>query len=159
MPSDPRAAYARLSEGSGRAGLLAGLLLGIDHVGICVSSIDDAGAGWAALLGQPAVDAEVVQSQKTAVSFLRMPARGASVELICPLPGNAGLEKFLGSRGDGLHHLALAVSDIRAALERLSVAGIELIDRAPRPGAGGHLVAFLHPRAVGGSLVELVERH
>jgi methylmalonyl-CoA/ethylmalonyl-CoA epimerase len=159
MPSDPRAAYARLSEGAGRSGLLAGLLLGIDHLGVCVSSIEDAGSGWAALLGRPTVDREVVHAQKTEVSFLRMPGGGASVELICPLPGNVGLEKFLDSRGDGFHHLALAVSDIRAALERLDVAGIELIDRAPRPGAGGHLVAFLHPRALGGSLVELVERH
>lgn len=159
MPSDPRAAYARLSEGAGRGGLLAGLLLGIDHLGVCVSSIDDAGSGWAALLGRPMVDREVVHAQKTEVSFLRMPGKGASVELICPMPGNVGLEKFLSSRGDGFHHLALAVSDIRAALERLDVAGIELIDRSPRPGAGGHLVAFLHPRALGGSLVELVERH
>lgn len=159
MPSDPRAAYVRLSEGGGGGGLLAGLLLGIDHIGICVSSIDDAGPGWAALLGRPVVDREAVRVQKTEVSFLRMPGGGASVELICPLPGNAGLKKFLGSRGDGFHHLALAVSDIRAALERLDVAGVDLLDRAPRPGAGGHLVAFLHPRALGGSLVELVERH
>lgn len=159
MPSDPRDAYARLGEGAGRGGLLAGLVLGIDHLGICVSSIDDAGSGWAALLGRPVVDREAVHLQKTEVSFLRMPGGGASLELICPLPGNVGLERFLGSRGDGFHHLALAVSDIRSALERLDVAGIELIDRGPRPGAGGHLVAFLHPRALGGSLVELVERH
>jgi methylmalonyl-CoA/ethylmalonyl-CoA epimerase len=158
VASDPRAAYARLAEASGRGGLLAGLVLGIDHIGVGVSSMEEAGGGWTALLGQPLVDREHVDVQRTEAAFLRMPRGGAAVELICPMPGNAGLERFLSSRGDGLHHLALAVNDIRAALERLTAARIELIDHAPRPGAGGHLVAFLHPRALGGALVELVER-
>ena len=74
------------------------------------------------------------------------------------MPDNAGLEKFLDKRGDALHHVAFAVKDIAAALARLKDGGVELIDEEPRPGAGGHLVAFLHPRAVGGVLVELVER-
>jgi len=155
VPPDPRPAYARLAR---HGGLLAGLVLGIDHVGVCVGSMEDAGAGWAALLGLPLVDREDVSAQRTAAGFVRMPAGGAAIELICPLPGNAGLDKFLAARGDALHHVAFAVSDIRAALERLSTAGVELIDSSPRPGAGGHLVAFLHPRALGGTLVELVER-
>lgn len=139
-------------------GLLADLLLGIDHVGVCVGAIDGAGARWSALLGVPVVDREDVAPQRTTAAFLRPPDGAAAVELVCPMPGNAGLEKFVSQRGDALHHIAFAVSDIAAALARLEGAGVELIDRAPRPGAGGHLVAFLHPRALGGTLVELVQR-
>jgi methylmalonyl-CoA/ethylmalonyl-CoA epimerase len=155
MPHDPRPAYAHLA---GRAPGLGELLVGIDHIGVCVAGMDDAGAGWAALLGQPLVDREDVAAARTTAAFLRMPEGGAAVELVCPLPGNAGLDRFLAQRGDGLHHIAFAVTDIRAALERLASAGVELIDQVPRRGAGGHLVGFLHPRAVGGTLVELVER-
>lgn len=150
-PADP---YALAAAGP----ILGGLVVGIDHVGVCVASVAAAGAGWSALLGLPLVDREDVAPQKTAAAFVRFPDGGAAVELVCPLPGNVGLDKFLAKRGDGLHHLAFAVTDIRAALERLAAAGVELIDRAPRAGAGGHQVAFLHPRAMGGTLVELVER-
>ena len=160
MPIDPRPAYARLAlqAAGGAGGLLAGLILGVDHVGVCVAGMDEAGAAWSALLGLPLVDREDVEAQRTAAAFVRMPGGGAAVELVCPMTGNAGLDRFLAQRGDALHHVAFAVSDIAEALARLSVAGVELIDRAPRPGAGGHLVAFLHPRALGGTLVELVER-
>lgn len=161
MPPDARAAYQKLGSASATrtpGGLLAGLLIGIDHVGLCVADITAAGAGWAALLGVPLTDREDVAAQKTTAAFLRMPAGAAAVELVCPMPGNAGLDRFLAQRGDAMHHIAFAVCDLPAALERLAGASIELIDRAPRPGAGGHLVAFLHPRALGGTLVELVER-
>jgi methylmalonyl-CoA/ethylmalonyl-CoA epimerase len=157
MPPEgsPYAALARHLPG----GLLGDLVVGIDHIGVCVRDIDDAGAGWAALLGLPVVDREDVVAQKTAASFVRMPNRDdAAVELVCPMPGNVGLDRFLEKRGDALHHLAFAVTDIREALGRLKAAGVALIDQEPRPGAGGHLVAFLHPRAMGGTLVELVER-
>jgi methylmalonyl-CoA/ethylmalonyl-CoA epimerase len=140
-------------------GLLRDLVLGIDHVGVCVAAMDDAGARWSALLGLPLADREDVAAQRTTAAFLRPPDGGAAVELVCPMPGNVGLEKFVSQRGDALHHVAFAVSDIAAALARLDGAGVELIDRAPRTGAGGHLVAFLHPRALGGTLVELVQRH
>lgn len=161
MPPDARAAYQQLAHASATrnpGGVLAGLLLGIDHVGICVADLTAAGGGWAALLGVPLIDREDVAAQKTTAAFLRMPQGASAVELVCPMPGNAGLDRFLAQRGDAMHHIAFAVSDLGGALERLADAGIELIDRAPRPGAGGHLVAFLHPRALGGTLVELVER-
>ncbi len=149
---------ARSSEYTSLTGSLLGeLVLGIDHIGLCVRDIDEAGRGWEALLGKPVVDREDVAPQKTTAAFLRM-GEPAAVELVCPMPGNVGLDKFLDKRGDALHHLAFAVSDIRAALAKLADAGVELIDHEPRAGAGGHLVAFLHPRAVGGVLVELVER-
>jgi methylmalonyl-CoA/ethylmalonyl-CoA epimerase len=136
-----------------------GMVRGIDHVGICVRDIDGAGARWSALLGVKVVDREDVGAQATTAAFLRpAPAGEAAVELICPMPGNAGLEKFLDARGDALHHVAFAVRDIGAALAALKEAGVRLIDEEPRPGAGGHLVAFLHPKAMGGTLVELVEK-
>ena len=158
MPAEPRPAYARLARQGAGGGILAGLVTGVDHIGVCVAGIDDAGSGWSALLGLPLVDREDVGAQRTTAGFVRMPDGGAALELVCPMPGNTGLDKFVVQRGDALHHVAFGVSDIAAALERLTAAGVELIDRAARPGAGGHLVAFLHPRALGGTLVELVQR-
>src|SRR5438874_242730 len=73
--------------------------------------------------------------------------------------GVAGLEKFLEKRGDALHHLALRVKDIDAVLKRLDARGVPLVDKVGRPGARGHRVAFLHPKAFGGTLLELVEAH
>ncbi len=142
--------------------LLEGLIIGIDHVAVCVPDMD-AGAGlWTELLGLPLAHREQVEAQKTEASFVDDPAgvgHGASLEIISPMAGNSGLDKFLEKRGQGLHHIAVAVTDIREALRRLDAAGVPLIDKEPRPGARGHIVAFLHPKATNGTLVELVERH
>ena len=137
--------------------LLDGLVLGIDHVGICVADLDDGAAHWSSLLGLAVAHRECVDPQKTKAAFLDPPGGGATVELVSPMEGNLALERFLQKRGDGLHHVAFAVSDIHEALRRLDAAGVPLIDREPRPGARGHVVAFLHPRAMAGTLVELVE--
>jgi methylmalonyl-CoA/ethylmalonyl-CoA epimerase len=142
--------------------LLEGLILGIDHVAVCVPESDGGINLWTELFGLPLAHREKVESQKTEASFIDDPAgagHGASLEIIAPMAGNAGLEKFLEKRGQGLHHLAVAVTDIREALRRLEAAGVPLIDKEPRPGARGHIVAFLHPKATNGTLVELVERH
>lgn len=159
MARDPQEAYERLITAADRGGggILAGLVVGIDHVALCVSRLDPAGAAWAALLGSPLVDREEVGAQRVTAAFVR-PGREAALELVCPAPGNPGLERFLTQRGDSIHHIAFAVTDLREALARLAEAGVEVIDAGPRPGAGGHPVAFLHPRAMGGTLVELVER-
>jgi methylmalonyl-CoA/ethylmalonyl-CoA epimerase len=160
MPNDPVASYAALSS-AGQAlgrGILAGLVVGLDHVAVCVSNMDAAGQAWSALLGLPLVGREDVGSQRIVAAFLR-PSEGGALELVCPSEGNVGLDRFLSKRGDSLHHIAFEVTDLGAALGRLAEAGVELIDKAPRPGAGGHMVAFIHPHAVGGTLVELVERH
>jgi methylmalonyl-CoA/ethylmalonyl-CoA epimerase len=141
-----------------RGGLLAGLVVGIDHVGVCVEKMDAAAQLWSELTGLAIAHRECVEPQKTEAAFVDLPGGGATVELVSPMAGNQGLVKFLEKRGDGLHHLAFAVRDIRQALSRLAEAGIQLIDREPRPGARGHLVAFLHPKAMNGTLVELVER-
>ena len=85
-----------------------------------------------------------------------LPVGDASIELIAP-NGNDGVKKFLEKRGPGLHHLALEVEGIEDALTFLKALGVQLIDETPRVGAHGHKVAFIHPKATGGLLVELVE--
>ena len=138
--------------------LLAGLVLGIDHIGVCVDDMDAHAGLWSELTGLAIAHRECVASQKTEAAFVDLPDGGATVELVSPMEGNQGLTKFLEKRGSGLHHLAFAVRDIRQALVRLSEGGVALIDHEPRPGARGHLVAFLHPKAMSGTLVELVQR-
>jgi methylmalonyl-CoA/ethylmalonyl-CoA epimerase len=113
------------------------------------------------LFGRRVSHREKVASQKVDAAFFDFP-NGASLELISPeasLGGNSGLEKFLEKRGDALHHLALRVRDIDGVLDALAARGVPLIDRVSRPGARGHKVAFLHPKAMGGTLLELVEAH
>jgi methylmalonyl-CoA/ethylmalonyl-CoA epimerase len=126
----------------------------IDHVAICVNDIDDALAKYKAAFGLEAAGREVVLSQKTEAVLL--PIGESNVELIAPR-GNDGLVKFLEKRGPGLHHIALEVEGIEEALAFLKSIGVPLIDESPRKGARGHKVAFVHPKATGGVLVELVE--
>jgi methylmalonyl-CoA/ethylmalonyl-CoA epimerase len=126
----------------------------IDHIAVAVSSVDEALAKYGELFGLQPADREVVASQKTEAVLL--PMGETSIELIEP-KGNEGLAKFLEKRGPGLHHVAIEVEGIEAALAALSAMGVKLIDEAPRIGARGHKVAFIHPKATGGVLIELVE--
>lgn len=128
----------------------------IDHVAICVADIDQASEKYAEVLGLSSSSREFVESQKTDACLL--PIGDSNLELISP-KGNAGLEKFLEKRGPGLHHVALEVEGIEAALQTLKALGVKLIDETPRIGARGHKVAFLHPSVTGGVLIELVEPH
>ncbi len=127
----------------------------LDHTAICVRDIDASIALIEELLGQKAAYKEFVPAQRVHAAFFDFP-NGASLELVAP-QGNEGLEKFLQKRGDALHHLALRVRDLDALLARLDARGVPLIDKVSRPGARGHKVAFLHPKAFGGTLLELVE--
>lgn len=126
----------------------------IDHVAVCVADIDAAAAAWRKVLGLEVTGREVVASQKTEAALL--PVGETCVELIAP-KGNEGLERFLEKRGPGLHHIAVEVEGIEQAIALLEGLGVPMIDRAPRIGARGHKVAFVHPKATGGVLVELVE--
>ena len=126
----------------------------IDHVAICVADVDAAAAKWREVLGLEPTVRERVASQKTEAMLL--PLGETSLELISP-KGNEGLAKFLEKRGPGLHHIAVEVEGIEAALALLKALGVPLIDETPRRGARGHKVAFVHPKATGGVLVELVE--
>jgi methylmalonyl-CoA/ethylmalonyl-CoA epimerase len=126
----------------------------IDHVAVCVADIDEAAAKWREVLGLEPTSREVVESQKTEAALL--PVGETSVELISP-KGNEGLARFLEKRGPGLHHIAVEVEGIETAIALLEGLGVPMIDRIPRKGARGHKVAFVHPKATGGVLVELVE--
>jgi methylmalonyl-CoA/ethylmalonyl-CoA epimerase len=134
----------------------------IDHVAIAVRDRDASSAALADLFGLCAGAREHVASQKTDVAFLHPAAAddGArtdpALELIAPAgPENESLERFLDARGPGLHHICFEVDDLSGALASLKAAGVRLIDETPRPGARGHLVAFLHPASTGGILFEL----
>ena len=138
------------------AAILDGLVVRIDHVGICVRDIDEAAEPWTRLLGCPVIDREHVAAQNVGVGWLRLPGKETAIELVAS-QGNPGLDKFLDQRGNAMHHVAISVTDIHEALRRIKDAGLRVIDEQPRPGALGHLVAFLHPRAMAGTLVELVQ--
>ncbi len=125
----------------------------LDHIGIAVAQGVDAAAWYRDRLGLPVEHVEEVASQQVRASFL--PAGGAMLELLEATAPTSPIARFLEKRGPGLHHVALAVDDIVAALAELRAAGVRLIDETPRPGAEGALVAFLHPSAAGGVLVEL----
>ncbi len=121
-----------------------------------MADIDEAAARWEKVLGVAPREREVVDSQKTEAALL--PVGDTSVELISPR-GNEALARFLEKRGGAaaLHHIAVEVEGIEAALALLASLGVPLIDETPRRGARGHKVAFIHPKATGGVLVELVE--
>jgi methylmalonyl-CoA/ethylmalonyl-CoA epimerase len=125
----------------------------IDHVAVCVGDLDEAAAKWRAF-GLVPRERELVAEQKTEAILL--PVGETSIELISPR-GNDSLARFLERRGAGLHHVAVEVEGIEEALKLLKGLGVPLIDEAPRRGARGHKVAFVHPKATGGVLVELVE--
>jgi methylmalonyl-CoA/ethylmalonyl-CoA epimerase len=127
----------------------------IEHIGIATHKIDDALQFWREALGLSVVETEEVAEQGVRVAML--PLGEPRVELLEPTSEASPVAKFLEKRGPGIHHIAVRVDDIRATLARLKEQGVRLIDDAPRTGAGGCLVAFVHPTAAGGVLLELVE--
>jgi methylmalonyl-CoA/ethylmalonyl-CoA epimerase len=127
---------------------------GISHVAVAVHDVDEAFLKFQRVLGVSLEGREVVASQH--VEAAMMPLGDAAIELIAPR-GNPGVAKFLETRGPGLHHLAIEVEGIEEVLALLRSREVALIDETPRIGAHGHKVAFVHPKATGGVLIELVE--
>jgi methylmalonyl-CoA/ethylmalonyl-CoA epimerase len=123
----------------------------LDHVAVAVPSLEGACPLYELLSGERRTPTEVLPSQGVRVAFV------GAIEILEPLAPDTSVGRFLDRRGPGLHHVAYRTENIVEDLARLEAAGIELIDRVPRPGAGGHLVAFLHPTATDGVLVELVQ--
>lgn len=130
--------------------------LPLDHVAVAVRSIAESQPLFELLTGGGSSVRERVAAQGVDVIFVGREG-DARLELLEPTDPGSAVGRFIEKRGPGLHHVAYRVPDLEAALARLGDAGLELIDHAPRPGAGGHRVAFLHPRSCGGVLVELVE--
>ncbi|HQR36756.1 MAG TPA: methylmalonyl-CoA epimerase [Blastocatellia bacterium] len=125
----------------------------IDHLGIAVRSIDDTLAFYRDAMGLEVAHRETVDDQGVNVAML--PVGESRVELLEPVGPDTPVGRFLDKRGPGLHHVCYEVPDIHEALARLRTSGVRLVDEEPRVGAGGHLVAFVHPSATGGVLVEL----
>lgn len=130
-------------------------LYNVDHVGIAVFDLDTALAEYERLYGVFALYRETVEAQ--GVEEAMIPIGGSFVQLLQPLSADSPVGRFLGSRGEGLHHLAFAVDDIDAALNELAEQGARLVDAVSRPGGRGSRIAFVHPSTLGGTLVELVE--
>ena len=128
----------------------------LDHIGIAVGDLNEALAFYRDVLGLEIEAPEEVASQRVRAHFV--PLGGAAIELLEATAPDSPIAKFLERRGPGLHHITLGVEDIRAALAALEARGVRLIDQTPRPGAHGSLVAFIHPSAAHGVLVELVQR-
>jgi methylmalonyl-CoA/ethylmalonyl-CoA epimerase len=128
----------------------------IDHVGIAVSSLDDALATYKAIWGLEPDHVERGETDR--ITEATLPIGDAHLQLLEPTDDESAVAKFIENRGEGLHHIAVRVPDIEATLERLKAAGAELIDTEPRIGGGGHRVAFVHPTTTRGVLIELVER-
>lgn len=131
------------------------MLKRIDHLGLAVRDLDAAVALYGALFGMAEWERIELPERHMAVAVARV--GGALLELITPTSDEAAFAKFLAERGEGVHHVAYEVDDIEAALAALEQAGARLIDRVPRPGIHGTRIAFLHPKAAAGVLIELVE--
>lgn len=127
----------------------------IDHIGVAVTDLDAALKLYEDALGMAMVHREVVAEQ--GVEAVLLDVGDGHVELLRPLGDDTPVGKYLAKKGPGLHHVAYAVADIKATLEQLAAAGIELIDEQPRTGIRGSQVAFLHPKSTGGVLTEIVE--
>jgi len=131
-------------------------ILKIDHLGIAVNSIDDGKAFWSDVLGLDVEGAETVAEQKVTTAFF--PVGESEVELLESTAPDGPVAKYIEKRGQGIQHVAFRVENIDEALAELKEKGVQLIDQQPRIGAGGARIAFLHPKATNGVLVELCQR-
>ena len=131
-------------------------ILKIDHLGIAVNSIEDGKKFWTDILGLSFQGTETVAEQKVTTAFF--PVGESEVELLESTAPDGPIAKYIEKKGTGIQHVALRVENIETALAELKEKGVQLIDQAPRHGAGGAKIAFLHPKATGGVLVELCQR-
>jgi methylmalonyl-CoA/ethylmalonyl-CoA epimerase len=127
----------------------------LDHVGVAVADLAAARALYEQVLGLEVTHEEVIEDQ--GVHELLLSAGDAFVQLVAPLSPDTPVGRFLARRGEGVHHVGYAVPDVAAALADLRAQGVEVIEPAPRIGSGGTTIAFLHPKSMGGVLVELVQ--
>ncbi len=128
----------------------------IDHIGIAVNSIEQAGKFYTDALGLEIEDIETVAEQKVNVAFI--PITDSEVELLESTEPDGPVAKYIEKRGEGIQHIAFRVDDINQCLEELKEKGVRLIDQTPRHGAGGAKIAFIHPKETNGVLVEICER-
>lgn len=128
----------------------------IDHIALAVRDTGDSLRLYVDVLGLTADPQEVVPSENLKVTFLNGP--NIRLEILEPLPGDSAVARFLDKRGEGLHHVCFVVQNIVDTLEALESAGYQLVDRQPRPGRHGEILAFVHPKSTNGVMIELYER-
>jgi len=131
------------------------MIKGLDHVAIAVNKLDEALQVYERRLGLKLEKIRVVEQQKIKAALLR--AGDIKIELVEPTDAESTVAKFLEKRGEGIHHIALLVSDIESHIKELKEKGITLIDEKPRTGAEGGKIAFIHPKSTKNVLIELVE--
>ena len=127
----------------------------IEHIGIAVKDLEAANRTYAALLGVENYKTETVESEGVDTSFFKVGE--SKIELLAATHEESPIAKFIGKRGEGIHHIAFEVEDIRAEMARLKAEGFVLLNEEPKKGADNKIVAFLHPRSSNGVLVELVQ--
>ena len=127
----------------------------IEHIGIAVRSLKDSNEMYTKLLGTAPYKTEAVPSEGVNTSFFKMGA--SKIELLEATQDDSPIAKFLEKRGEGVHHIAYAVEDIRSEMKRLQGEGFHLLNEEPKKGADNKWVAFLHPKSTGGVLIELCQ--
>jgi methylmalonyl-CoA/ethylmalonyl-CoA epimerase len=142
---------------SSRFELPAGTAGHVDHVGIAVEDLEAGIRLYSDLLGLELERIEEIPQESVRVAMLKLDRQGSPghVELLAPTGSEGAIARFLAKKGPGLHHIALAVSDIEQVMSACRKAGLQLLDEKPRTGAGGKQIAFLHPRSAGGVLIEI----
>jgi methylmalonyl-CoA epimerase len=127
----------------------------IDHIGIAVKNLQDALNQYEKILDKPTVQIEEVPSEKVRVAMIAVGE--TRIELLEPLSEDSTIAKFITERGEGVHHIALTVEDIKSSIAKLSEAGLRVIYPEPRPGSHGKTITFLHPKSTKGVLIELCQ--
>jgi methylmalonyl-CoA/ethylmalonyl-CoA epimerase len=127
----------------------------IEHIGIAVNSLEEGEALYESLLGVKPYKREEVLSEKVTTSFFRQGPN--KIELLAPIGDDGPLSKYLAKKGQGMHHIAYAVTDIIAEMKRLKSEGFQLLNEEPKRGADNKYVCFVHPKTAGGVLVELCQ--
>ncbi len=131
-------------------------ILGIEHIGIAIDNLDEDAPFWKLLLNNCEHISEEVKEQKVITEIFD--TGQGKIELLEATSLDSPIAKFIEKRGKGIHHICFEVDDIQQAINELIEAGIKLIDKTPRVGAEGFMIAFIHPRSTGGVLVELAEK-
>jgi methylmalonyl-CoA/ethylmalonyl-CoA epimerase len=128
----------------------------IDHIGIAVKSIENSLPFYIDTLKLTLEGIEEVESEKVKVAFIRIGE--SKIELLEPTSEDSPIASFIKKRGEGIHHIALGVSTIEERIKEIKEKGIQMIHEQPKPGAGGAMIAFMHPKSTGGVLFELCEK-
>jgi len=127
----------------------------LEHIGIAVKNLDESNQLFAKLLGKAHYKIEEVASEGVRTSFFEL--GGVKIELLEATNSNSPIAKFIEKRGEGIHHLAFEVADIRKSIQSYSEKGFSLLNDQPKAGADNKLIAFMHPKSTNGVLVELCE--